>query len=134
MSYANIQAQQASLSYIAVWGASTEVAFTAPSVPCPRLSKYLISLDEIKFDAKTFQLNNPISVTLYQEDGLWYCEHEECEILSVGNTAAEAVCSFSEDFSVLWDEIAQSPDDSLTIEAQRVKACLLSMVKSVKMR
>lgn len=133
MQYANIQAQQAYLSYMAAFGASVEVRLT-PSAPCPRLSRYLINLDRIPFDDRVFELNNPISVALYEEDGLWNCEYEACAILSVGNVSVEAVRSFCEDFSVLWDEIAQSPDDSLTNEARRVKACLLSVVKSVKTR
>jgi endo-1,4-beta-mannosidase len=131
----SIQGQQDLLSCMAAWGSTVEVYPDASSsVPYLRLSRYLIKLEEIKFGGVTFQLNAPISVALYQEDGLWNCEYEACGILSIGNTPAEAVRSCSEDFSVLWDEIAQCSDESLTKEAQEVKQYFLSIVKSVKTR
>ncbi|MGD0975093.1 MAG: hypothetical protein ABR866_13475 [Candidatus Korobacteraceae bacterium] len=128
------QAQQNVLGVMAALGSTAEAHFTSDSPICPPVSKYIINLGEIKFDGTTFELNDPIGVSLYQEDDLWNCEYAACGILSVGNTMVEAVRSFSEDFLVLWDEIAQCSDDSLTKEAQAVKRCLLSVVKSVKTR
>jgi hypothetical protein len=123
----NAQVQQ---GFIAAWGLGVEVRM--PSIPSSysRPSKYLIDLDVIPFDGAKFILNVPIEVSLYQDEGLWYCEHPTFSILSSGNTPVEAVHSFCEDFSVLWDEIAQCPDDSLTREAQDVKRILLAAVKS----
>jgi hypothetical protein len=130
----SIQAQQDFVSVMAAWGSTIEVLSAPVSTPCPRVSKYLIKLDEVVFKGTVFELTQQISVALYQEDDLWYCEYEPCGIVSVGDTAEEAAHSFSEDFSVLWDEIAQCSDDSLTVEAKATKRCLLSLVKSVKTR
>ena len=133
MSNVNIQVQQACLSYIAMFGASGAVRL-APPAEIPSLSKYLINIDEIKFDGTVFDLNSPIQVALYRQDGLWNCEYEACGVLATGDTPEEAVRSFYEDFTVLWDEIAMSPDDSLTNEALQLKRCVQSVVKSVKTR
>jgi hypothetical protein len=130
----NIQGQQEILCLMAVWGSTVEARLPSDPNSCPRLSKYIIKLDEIKFDDTKFELNNPLSVNLFMEDGLWNCEFEAAKIISLGQTAAQAVHSFSEDFCVLWDEIAQCSDDALSNEAQALKRCLLSIVKSVKKR
>lgn len=100
-----------------------------PSCQCPPLSKYLIKLDEIAFDGVRFCLNNPIEVELYQEDGLWYSEFEPLGILASGKTKEQAMLSFYQDFSVLWQEIAQCPDDDLTVDALKIKRNFLSLVK-----
>jgi hypothetical protein len=127
----SVQAQQDFLSLMAAWGSSVELRLAATPVLYAPLSKYIIKLDEIKFDGTVFELNDAIQVILYKEDGVWYCEGESFSILAFGNTAAEAVHSFSEDFVVLWEEIAEAPDDSLTQEAQDVKRNLISAVKSI---
>jgi hypothetical protein len=130
----SIQAQQDLVSFMAAWGSTVEVLNTGVTSSCPRPSKYLIKLDKVAFQGTVFELANVITVALYQEDDVWYCEYEPCGILSVGDTAEHAVHSFSEDFSVLWDEIAQCSDESLTVEAQATKRCLLSLVKPIKAR
>jgi hypothetical protein len=130
----SIQAQQDLVSVMAAWGSTVEVLSASVSSSCPRPSKYLIKLEDVSFQGTVFELTNIITVALYQEDDVWYCEYEPCGILSVGDTAEQAVHSFSEDFSVLWDEIAQCSDDALTVEAQATKHCLLSLVKSTKKR
>jgi hypothetical protein len=126
-----IQAQQNFMCLLATWGSNVEVR-VPPSSPCPRLSKYLIKLNEVRFGGTVFELKQMIQVALYQEDSVWYCENEELAILAFGDTAEQAVHSFCEDFSVLWEEIAVAPDDSLTSDAQKVKQNLRSVVKSVK--
>ena len=91
-------------------------------------------MHEVKFDRIVFELSAPIPLLLYQEDDLWYCEQPDFSILASGGTAERAVYSFCEDFSALWDEIAQARDGSLTKEAVRVKHALSSAVRSVKER
>jgi hypothetical protein len=129
----SIQAQQGLVSFMAAWGSVVEANFESPSVPCPRLSKFLIKLDVIKFGGAVFELNDAIQVALYREGDVWYCEEERLAILAYGDTAEEAVHSFCEDFAVLWEEIALVSDDSLTPEAQEVKKNLLAAVKTARM-
>jgi hypothetical protein len=128
--------QQNLLSYvIAALGATLEVRFDS-IVRCPAPTRYLIKLDKIVYDGATFELRSPITLALYEdrENSVWMCESKEFDIIAAGDTREQAVRSFSEDFSVLWDEIAQCPDDSLTVEAQDLKRHLLSTVRSVTKR
>src|ERR1700722_16572663 len=74
---------------------------------CAPHQKFELSLKEIKFDHTAFELNEPLSVDIYQEDGLWYCSDEGHHFLACGHTMEEAVHSFSEDFSVYWRVIAE---------------------------
>ncbi len=100
--------------------------------PCPQ--KFVIELPVLKSDHTAFEFKAPIELTLYQDDAVWYCEQPGFSILASGETSEKAAHSFCEDFAMLWDEIAQAPDETLTKEAQRVKHALLSAVRSVKVR
>src|ERR1700722_6465890 len=103
----NIQAQQNFLAFMVAWGSDAELRLTAPPISMereyPRLSKYIIKLDEVAFNSSIFRLNGPIFVCLFEEDGVWYCENKEFSSLTSGPTAQEPVHSFCEDFSLLWD-------------------------------
>jgi hypothetical protein len=127
----SIQSQQDFIAFMAAWGSRGDLFLDSTSVPYKRLLKYIIKLDDIKFADTIFRLNAPISVTIYEEDATWYCENQDFSSLTFGSTAQEAVQSFCEDFSVLWDEVAQSPDETLNSDAQRVKQALRSAVKTV---
>lgn len=100
----------------------------------PKLSRFSISLDELRFAGTCVKFSAPVEFELFIEDGLWNCENQELSILSFGSTVQEAVDSFSEDFLALWDVIAQSPDESLTVEAQKVKRMMRKLVSSVMKR
>jgi|GEM_PF-1118036 len=106
----------------------------SPALACQPLQKFIIKLPELQFDGTVFEFVPPLELTLYREDGAWTCEQRDFSIVAFGQTPEEAVHSFSEDLSVLWDEIAQAPDDALSKEAWMVKLCLLSAVKSVTVR
>jgi len=77
------------------------------------------------------ELRAPISVKLCFENGLWLAESSAFCILAYGKDKADALRSFAEDFSVVWDAIAQLPDDQLTVDAIALKHNLISIVKSV---
>ncbi len=79
-----------------------------------------------------FRLNEPILVSLSYEDGLWYCESKELSILSFGKSEEEALESFREDFSMMWEVVAQSADESLTPSAQRVKRAMRHAIDVVE--
>jgi hypothetical protein len=126
-----LEGQQAS-SLVAAWESSFEARFDSSSVVCPRLTKYYIKLEHVQFGGKTFRLNSPISLLLYEEDGGWCCENSDFMSLTFGATAREAVYSFCEDFAVLWNEIALAPNEDLAPDAQRLKEMLQSLVRAVE--
>lgn len=99
-----------------------------------RLTRFGISLDKLKFKNIVIDLAPPVEFSLFIEDGMWNCENPELSILAFGPTVEDSVESFSEDFLTLWQEIGNSPDDELTVEAQRVKKALLGIVVSVSER
>jgi hypothetical protein len=49
----------------------------------------------------------------------------------IANPREDALRSFTEDFGVLWEEIAQAPDTDLTDDAIRLKYALRNIVESV---
>lgn len=88
-------------------------------------------LNEIEVGGRLFRLRQPVDVTVSVEDGLWINETKALSIVAVGDTKDEALRSFRDDFSILWDQIASAPDDSLTGDAIGVKRVLSDMVESV---
>ncbi len=103
------------------------VAFTLDRLP----QQFIVKFPEIKFERTVFALDHPVELTLERVAGGWTCEEPEFSLFGFGETAAKAVCSVFEDFSVLWDEIAQAPDEDLSEDAQLTKYALLAFVKSV---
>jgi len=127
--YNSVEAQQNYLCMVAPLSVDVQPPFRG--ISCPQLSKFQVSLgSEIQCQNRLFEFHKPIELLLYQDNGVWVCEC--CEIMSVGSSSTEAALSFCEDFSVLWDEIAQLPDSALTKGAQEMKSCILSIVKSVR--
>lgn len=102
------------------------------ALPIDRLpQKFIVKFSEIRLQRTILQLHQPIELILEKVDGGWICEEPTFSLSAFGETSAKAVCSVFEDFVVLWDEIAQASDDSLSDDAQGVKCTLLSLVKSV---
>lgn len=127
--YDSVQAQQDYLCMVAPLSVEVQPLFRG--ISCPQLSRLRVTLNEIRFHNRLFEFHKPIELLLHQDEGgVWMCEC--CDILSVGRTPTEAALSFCEDFSMLWDEIAQLPDSDLTRQAQDTKRCILAVVKSVK--
>ena len=112
---------------------SVEQGLSFPSsTSFSKLSKLLVPLNDIIFAGRTFRLNAPITLSLFVEDGGWVSEFAPFSSLSFGSTPEEAVRAFCEDFSVIWDEIAASPDETLASDARKVKLAILSAVKTVE--
>jgi hypothetical protein len=86
---------------------------------------------ELQDGGNTFHLRMPIHMDLAQEDGMWRCESSSLGIVAAGSSQEAALHSFTEDFGVLWREIAQAPDIDLTDDAMRLKHALHNLVKSV---
>jgi hypothetical protein len=56
-----------------------------------------------------------------EEERSWVCEAKDFSILSCGESEEAAMRSFSDDFAAMWEVIEQSPKDSLTPGAIKVK-------------
>jgi len=90
-----------------------------------------IILREVRVFGAVFRLNEPIQIAVFYEDGIWSCESRALSILAFGSSQQEALDSFREDFSAMWDIIGQSPDDSLTPGALEVKRTIHRIVRAV---
>jgi hypothetical protein len=88
-----------------------------------------VSFEEIVVPGRRFILKQPLSPHVYRENSIWYCEAQSLGILAFGHSSEEAVHSFLQDFSVVWDAIALAPDDSLTADAIDVKRAFRQIVK-----
>ena len=88
-------------------------------------------IPEGRNSGKIYRLAQPIIVSVFCDDAIFYCESKPLSILSFGHTQDEARRAFNEDFAMMWDEIALSPDDNLTPDAKVVKDRLLALVSSV---
>jgi hypothetical protein len=95
---------------------------------------FAIKLSQINFDRKTYRLRVPLCLFLSVESAeneIWKCEDEGHFIVAFGESREAAVHSFSEDFAVLWEKIANAADDELTLDAQQIKDFLTGIVQSV---
>jgi hypothetical protein len=92
--------------------------------------RYLVQL--IPYQDMIFRLKAPIEISLYPENGIWICESEAIHSSVHGDKMGDALNAFCEDFAILWDEIANAPDDSLAPDTQRFKATLRSLVRAVE--
>jgi len=92
----------------------------------------VVYLREIVYAGRRFRLKRRLWIKVASEDGVWYAENPTLGIIAYGDSVADALDSFQEDFSVLWEEIAQAEDHELTVEARRVKAFLREIVEAVE--
>jgi hypothetical protein len=122
----SVQEQQL-LCVLAPVAAEGEPLFSG--ISRPKEPTFSIALGHLCSDERRFDFHAPIDLHLSFEVGVWICQWDGIE--SVGSDATEACMSFCEDFSVLWEEIAQAKDDELTKKAQETKRRMLEVVKSV---
>ncbi len=130
--YHTIEAQQNFLCMFA--GPFASLQQGRYSLSCSRggvAQRFALSLNEIKFDHRVFELSAPLCVELFKENELWYCKDEGENFLARGDSMDSAVHSLSEDFAVYWRVIAQLQDGELDERAQVVKRFMHSIVKSV---
>jgi len=96
------------------------------------LQKFVVHFDDVKFERNVFRLRSPLELTLENVKGGWTCQESSLPLFGFGVTDVAAVISVFEDFSVLWGEIVQAPDDSLSGDALELKKLMLSLVKSIE--
>jgi len=130
MTAANISYQATNIGAVI---ASMEQRFSVSDKVCKPIQKFLIKLDALPCGRTVFRFDHQIELVIYQEsDGMWICESELLSSLTYGDTPTHAVQALCDELAVLWKEIAMSPDDNLTPDAQRLKIILLSSVKAVE--
>jgi len=95
-------------------------------------AKTTLELEEVRSPGVIYRLRHPIQVEVSFENGLWVNEAKGFSILAFGPTRAEALCSFCEDFAVLWEEIGQSSDENLTADALSVKRTLRETIEAIE--
>ena len=110
--------------------AADELEFDAGGDLCP------VILDEIRSRGRIFLFNQPLQIEVSRFGGGWCYESKPLAILAFGRSKREVHDSFTEDFSVLWDAIAEAPDESLTRDAMTrdaiaVKHALQQLVSSL---
>lgn len=96
------------------------------------LQKFVVHFDDVKFERNVFRLRSPLELTLAKVKGGWTCQESSLSLFGFGVTHVASVISVFEDFSVLWSEIAQAPDDTLSGDAVELKKLMLSLVQSVE--
>src|ERR1700722_16664286 len=89
------------------------------------------ALKKIRSQGRIFVLNQPLQIEVSRFVDGWCYESKPFAILAFGRSRREALDSFTEDFSVLWDVTAQAPDESLTIDAIAVKRAFQRLVRAV---
>jgi hypothetical protein len=108
-----------------LWGVSPFA--TGASGPVARLA----SLNEITYRDRTFRLTHPLRIEVSNLLDGWCYESKPLAILAFGRSRQDALVSFKEDFAVLWDAIAQAPEESLTMDAVAVKYAFRAVVEAV---
>ena len=88
-------------------------------------------LSEIKWGGRCFALNSPLRVSISHREDLWLAENDRLDIIAWGDTRAEAVSAFHEQFVVLWDEFAEEDDAALSRSAISLARVLKSLVDRV---
>jgi len=90
-----------------------------------------VSLNEIRSQGRLFRLSQPLRIEVSSFLGGWSYESKPLSILAFGKSRQEALDSFMEDFSVLWDAIAQALDEALTVDAIAVKQAFRQLVRDL---
>jgi hypothetical protein len=85
----------------------------------------------IKWKKNLFELKHPIDVTRNFRDGLWTLYDERLEILVIASDLEQCKKDFQEEFCILWEEYANTPDDKLSLDGQKLKYKLREIIEGV---
>jgi hypothetical protein len=81
-----------------------------------------------------FQLTAPIDLEAGWQSDRYVIAFEPLHLSVYGRDEEEACSAFAEMFEMIWEEIAEAPDDSLTADAQGLKRLLRQTVKNLAAR
>ena len=89
------------------------------------------SFKGIRWKNFSFELKYPIDVTRTFRDGFWTVYDEELEILAIAPDMEQCKKDFQEEFCILWEEYANTPDNELSLDGQKLKYKLREVVEGV---
>ena len=75
---------------------------------------------------------HPIACVIEKQTDLLFCENAQLGIIALGDTRAAVMREFSNEFSALWDIIAEEKDSLLTKDARLLKRRLIELVRNVE--
>jgi hypothetical protein len=75
---------------------------------------------------------HPIACVIEKQNDLLFCENAQLGIIAYGDTREEVIREFSNEFSALWDIIAEEKDSRLTKDARLLKRRLIELVRKVE--
>jgi hypothetical protein len=86
----------------------------------------------LTYGDQKFSFSERLVITVGFQDGIWSHENELLGILGYGETRAESLEAFREDFTASWDSIAQEDDGNLSDDAIELKKKLRILVSKVE--
>lgn len=86
---------------------------------------------EIWWKDFSFRLKCPLDVTVTFQDGFWTMCDEELEILAIASDMEQCKKDFQEEFCILWEEYANTPNNKLSLDGQKLKYKLREVVEGV---
>jgi hypothetical protein len=95
-------------------------------IEAPELRPYRAS--ELSWGGRRIRLRHEIACGVSQEDGLYVIEYEPLAIRAYAQSREDAIRDFNEEFIVLWDQYANTPDQQLTADAVSLKRRLGELV------
>jgi len=78
-----------------------------------------------------FELKHPINVTITFRDRLWTLYDERLEIMAIASDLEQCKKDSQEEFCILWEEYANTPDDKLSLDGQKLKYKLREIIEGV---
>lgn len=87
--------------------------------------------DSILSGDREFKLCRELKVPVSISDGLFVLETRSIPIMAYGESLADGITDFQNQFAVVWDRIAMESDDRLTADAQAAKRSQLDLVQEV---
>ena len=109
----------------------TRIESNGQTAPAELSATAALCLNEVRSQGRRFKLNHPVRIEVTNSVEGWCYESKPLAILAFGKSKQQAQDSFTEDFGVLWDAIAQARDESLTGDAISVKRAFLELVATV---
>jgi len=85
----------------------------------------------IRWKKILLELKHPINVTRTFRDGLWTLYDERLEIMAIASDLEQCKKEFQEEFCILWEEYANTPDDKLSLDGQKLKYKLRKIIEGV---
>lgn len=95
--------------------------------------QYSLSYSPISINVgdKEYRLNYPLRCLMEKEDGFYVITHEAINLIGTGTSKDEAIVSFNEEFSYLYDRLNSLPDENIGKSLLNAKFILNIYVKEV---